>query len=338
MLRACTLARSGPKRKSPKLVMPPPMTMRCGSKAWTMLGHTRRQIIQRLVPEGVGGGVPSFKGPQDGVGRDLGEVGFQRVEQRIGTSPCHVPCPPPDAAAGSVLLQAALPAAVAALTVNVHLKVAQFARVAVLSRVQLTADDHAAADAGRDGQVDQVLMAPSRSEAEFGQRGGIGVVVQRNGQRPACLGQARFQTALEREINPARQVRRIFDDAGVAVKRTAAADADAGDFTCAAPKQREAQLQQLPGHAFGAEIELGRRSQGIQQLALGADDARRQFGAAHVQRQDVRGRSLCRRGHTVSGVAESRTRRGLAERTSEEDQGTRDQGIASADRHERDKP
>ena len=74
---------------------------------------------------------------------------------------------------------------------------------------QAVITDHAAADAGADSQIQNMVMALRNPEAPFTQRSKVGIVAN-----PGGYAEALFQFGTNREVFPASDVRRGKNDAG----------------------------------------------------------------------------------------------------------------------------
>jgi hypothetical protein len=111
-------------------------------------------------------------------------------------------------------------AAAAQRAVGQNGHVPDLARAVVDAVDEFAAHDDAAADAGRDGYVDEMLEPSARAVAVLAERGRVGVVVEQHGHAEAL-----FEQRDDGELVPARKVRRREYQTPRAVERAAAPDA-----------------------------------------------------------------------------------------------------------------
>ena len=94
---------------------------------------------------------------------------------------------------------------------------------------ELVVDDDAAADAGAEGEADEVFHAPAGAAFPFGEGHAVGVVVDGDGE-----GDLGFEEGFEGDLVPAGDVGELGDDAFFEVDEAGHADADGGDAGVAA--------------------------------------------------------------------------------------------------------
>lgn len=105
---------------------------------------------------------------------------------------------------------------------------ADFAGCVAGSAHNLSIDDEPAADTGAEGEKDempQVTAIPAHAKVELRQRSSVSVVFDKDRNAGKCLHQPRFQG----HMMPARQVRRVEQEAFVYFERAADGDADGGN-------------------------------------------------------------------------------------------------------------
>ncbi len=172
-----------------------------------------------------------------------------------------------------VLLPAAEVAAAALHPAGDGLHVAELAAHAPAAPVDGAAEDEAAADAGADGDGDEVALAPAGAEAELAPGHRVGVVLHHDGQA-GHLG----EPALERLLAPG-EVGGEADDAAGLVDEPGGADADGLDLVLVG------QFLDRLGHGLGdlgRVVGRGRLQETLDDQPVGVDDARRDLGAADV--------------------------------------------------------
>jgi len=112
-------------------------------------------------------------------------------------------------------LHAATVAAGAQRTSRLDHNVPHLARDPMRPAVQLAVQDQAGADAGGDGDIDEVARAPGSATHRLTERGEVRVVME-EASDPGRLG----QDAVERDVDEARKVRRADHDAGTRIDRS----------------------------------------------------------------------------------------------------------------------
>ena len=142
--------------------------------------------------------------------------------------------------------------------------------------------DHAAADPGADGDVDEMAQATAGAEPQFAQGRGVGVVLE-----PDRQAQPLTQQIAQRHVAPTEQGGRKQGDAALQVERAGRRDAAAGERPGFGP-EFGAGVQHLPHHGLrpggrlGAGLPLGNHR------ARAGHDTHPQFGAAEINRQSRR--------------------------------------------------
>jgi hypothetical protein len=172
----------------------------------------------------------------------------------------------------------------AADSVHRHGRVAELAGSAVRSVEDAALGDDGAADTGRDGQVDEVGAAASRSEGHLAQGRNVGVALQegRQAQGGCHLSRNRHVDEL------GAHVRRLDDQPAPRVDGARSADADADDGISAlgrSPFQGGAQRRP-------ARVKDRRRTVGYRRSAPGLRDSRsivEHDGRSDVRAADVEG-------------------------------------------------
>jgi hypothetical protein len=132
---------------------------------------------------------------------------------------------------------------------------------------QAPIDDHAAADAGADGDIDHVPQAAPGAEAPLGQRRDIGVIIDADRQAEPLGCQRR-----EGHVVPAAQPWRMSHHAGRGIQRAGRADADADDAVL--PRDLPDERRHLPDDRIGAIHRRRLRARMGEDPALGRDDRR----------------------------------------------------------------
>ncbi len=119
---------------------------------------------------------------------DVGDVPLHPVQQVVrhrGVGGGQFPGLADQGVAGAVLLPAAAVAAGAAVARGDHLHVAELTGHPVLAALDPAVLQDRAADARTEGDHDEVVLAPARSEAPLRPGGGVGVVVDHDGDDEA---------------------------------------------------------------------------------------------------------------------------------------------------------
>src|SRR6266536_418773 len=232
---------------------------------------TARKRLAGLVPDACRNNVPGQRGRGDvGGARDVHPL-FPRA---LG-----------DRRPRRVRLEApAAPAAEATTAVPVDGDVAELAAVPRGAAEETAVDDDAAADAGRHREVDHVARAAARAVAVLGRGRGSRVVLQHCRQV-----ERRRREVRDRDVRPARQVKRRNQHAAGRVERTAAPDPDPCDLLGGGAGRRngtltegEEPLEPVARSAF----RIGRRDDEAVDAAVGVDDAGRHLRAADVEAED----------------------------------------------------
>jgi hypothetical protein len=161
--------------------------------------------------------------------------------------------------------------------------VTELAAVPARAAVEAPVDDDAAADPGRDREVDHVAHAGAGAPAVLAGRRGGRVVLERD----RALERAQREL-VDRHVAPAGQVRGRDQDAALGVERAAAADADRLDG-----RPRDARLldrfpserEQVVEHRVHAELGAARPHDERMRHAVAADDASGELRPADVQRE-----------------------------------------------------
>jgi hypothetical protein len=184
--------------------------------------------------------------------------------------------------------------------------VPELAAVPGRAPIRLPVEDHAAADAGGDREVDHRPGADARAVAVLSGRGRGRVVLE---HRRAAVGVLREPGDVQ--VVPAGQVQRREEDAADRVERPPAADPDRLDRGPVRRRLRdrlaaevEQPLEGLLGPLLGAR---GRDDERVDP-AVRVDDPRRELRPADVQREHARaldgsgrvvaaGRACVHRGH-----------------------------------------
>ena len=158
--------------------------------------------------------------------------------------------------------------------------VAQLGRGAARSPVEPPAEDEPAADARAEGEHDHVLRAAAGADRPFGDRGGVRVVVDRDGQAQISLAALAQRHARERNVD------REDGAAAPLVDRRRNADADGGDAVVA---KRVDDLREAFEECLGG---LGRRLAPLrpEDGAVALDDPREDLRAADVDADGALGR------------------------------------------------
>src|SRR5439155_14521951 len=206
-----------------------------------------------------------------------------------------------DAGARCVRLEAAAATTAALPAEVVDREVAELARVSGRAPVEPAVEDEPAPDAGGDREVHEIADLPAAPGAvpELGQCSRRRVVLD---DRRAVEGLLDYR--YQRDVVPAREVRRRLDHAFEGVERTAARDANRSD---ALPGDR--------GHVDRAAAELdlagndgrrtirdpGRNRQPAEDAPVSPNDSGRQLGATDVERQHGAGIGL--RASQLGGAA-----------------------------------
>ncbi len=143
---------------------------------------------------------------------------------------------------------------------------------------QVVVDDHAAANASADGQVEQVAVANPCPEAPFAQRGQVGVVAHHHGHVEALL-----QKVAQGEVDPAGNVGRVINDAQAVI------DVPRGDRANPqhAVSDRPELLQQADQPVSGGMID----GCGVDAFLSQRNDAavRRKYRGSHVRSANIDG-------------------------------------------------
>ena len=172
-----------------------------------------------------GDGVAGVRGPRDVHGlqrarRDLGaDAGQLRGIRTFGE---RIAGGAGDAGARAEPLEVAASSAGADGAVHVHGEVAELARDAVGAADQAAAADHGTTEAGRDGQVDQVVESGAGAEGTLGKDGHVRVALHDGGQGHR-LGEAVGERQAPQVL---AKVRRIDEHAALRIERTRRRDPD----------------------------------------------------------------------------------------------------------------
>ena len=152
------------------------------------------------------------------------------------------------------------------------------------SVMDLAVQDDARADAGAEGGVEDVGVPSSRAPQDFGESGGVGVVIHLRGDTEDALG-----LGGQREAAPARHVRRIEHDAGSGIQGPGRAQADAGDRAARFRRQGEDRLDGVyDGREAGGGI-AGRdhgHARLVRNLTGGIYQSGSHFGSANIDAND----------------------------------------------------
>ncbi len=120
--------------------------------------------------------------------------------------------------------QRAAATAVGALIVDGD--VSTFARDTVFAVIDFSIDHDARADAGADRHVENMAITFGRAEENFGEPGGVGVVLDFGRQSELFRDHLR-----QRHVSPAGKIRRVDEKAGARIDGAGSADANAGDVS-----------------------------------------------------------------------------------------------------------
>jgi hypothetical protein len=176
-------------------------------------------------------------------------------------------------------------AAPAARSVQLHDDVPDLAGGAVRAAQRAAVEDHAAADAGRDGDVDRVARSLRRAEAPLGHDGHVGVALEegRHAQRvPEAVGDG--------DVRPAVEVRRHEDHAAPGVERPGRRDAETDRRRQAlvggvAP-DRVGHVGDAAENRVDALLVAGRLGAASVNDEVGCDKGRADLRSAEVDRED----------------------------------------------------
>ena len=179
-------------------------------------------------------------------------------------------------------------AAVAGFAVDDHDHVADLAGRAARAAEDAPVDDDAAAHAGSKGDEYAAAHAARGAKGAFGQRRGVGVVVDENGQAQA-VPQARHQG----HVHPAEVVAE-GDQAAVGILLAGDAHAHGGEFLHRAPAFADdaaAEIHHIGGDVLKGAIDAGRATRLAQYIAAFVHHAGLGGGAAHVDADVQHGHS-----------------------------------------------
>src|SRR5262249_34665280 len=118
-------------------------------------------------------------------------------------------------------LQASVVPAATQRACRIDDRVPDLARGTLRAAVQFPVDDDAAADAGADGDVDEVPYALPGAERQLAEGGGVGVVLQ-----PGADARALVHDLRQRDVAPAFELRRCGNNAVLGIDPTRRTDAD----------------------------------------------------------------------------------------------------------------
>jgi hypothetical protein len=215
--------------------------------------------------------------------RDVGDVALDALDDLVrhrGVGGGQLAGLADQRVARAVLLPAAAVAARAAVAAGDDLHVPELARHAELAALDLAVLQDRAADAGAEGDHDQVVLAAAPAEAPLRPGGGVRVVVHHHGDREAA-GDA----VAERFVAPG-QVGGEQDAVAVGVHPARRADADRVHVV--AVGEVEDQLDDgVLDDAGALGLVRGLRAERLQDVAVGVDDARHHLGAADVDADGV---------------------------------------------------
>ncbi len=196
----------------------------------------------------------------------------QQQHRVLGRGRRPLPRVPHEGPPGGVLLPAPLAAAAAEQPVGDDADVAELGGDAEPAAAQLVADDDAAAEAGAERDADDVVVALARAEAVLAPGGGVGVVLDDDGQADALL-----DLVLERLVAPV-DVGREEDRGALVVDVSGGADADGLDLVAlAGPFDRGGD-----GVHDGLGGRRCRHREGVEDRALLVHDSGRDLRAADV--------------------------------------------------------
>ena len=176
-------------------------------------------------------------------------------------------------------------AATAARAIHGQGNVTQFGGVAVGPAHEATVDDGAAADAGGDGDVDDVLLALAGPEEVLPQGGGVAVVVDAGREAAERLAQFAFNGI----AGPTGQVGRAIHAATDGVQRARRSDADGAEV---GRPQLEVGQELVGGGADardrlgGAFFGQGLDAAGAEDRTIFGDHAEGELRATKVESQD----------------------------------------------------
>ena len=152
--------------------------------------------------------------------------------------------------------------------------VPDFAGQVARASVKLAVDDQSAAETRAHSEEYHVARAAGRPEIPFGQGSGVPVVLNVHGQPKFFLEQV-----FERNVVPARQIRRRVNDSGLNLERTA--NRDRHDFG------RPAQSLRLAANLVGVRTQLGERRE-EPTLRARRKGLPRVYGPVHVAKNHSR--------------------------------------------------
>ena len=220
------------------------MTIRCGSKALTKPRVAAAKAATASAEDRRRDRVALGLGGEHVGGAELLAALVQQPRQRpAGAVGDGLARPPRDPRARGIGLEVTGMAAAAGGAAEADRDVAELAGEAAGAAEQPPAGDDAAADPGRDGEVDELVAAAAGAEGALGEGGDVGVALDRDRQAEVALQRRRqLQAAVA-----GAEVGRAEEDAALGVERADGGDAD--------PGQRGERVRRQVGGEVGEQVD-----------------------------------------------------------------------------------
>ena len=201
--RRAITSRAGSSSRSPAALTPPPITITCGQKMFTMLASPTPSArpITSIAPRATGS-------PARAISVTIGPVSSRPASMRAAERGVRLPRDGQrhlahERGAGGDRLQAAAVRAVALAGPAVHVDdhVAELRAAAREAAVDLAAQEHAAADPGAEREHHHLVAARAGARARLGEDRAVGVVVDDHRQLQALGHDVREADVVQREVD-----------------------------------------------------------------------------------------------------------------------------------------